>query len=130
MSQILVNPPGTEATYEAFKFSQAVKVGEMVWVSGQVGVGAEGVPEEFSDQARLALQNLKNVLEHAGSCLEDVVETVVYLTDIKTSREFSAIRDEFISANYPASTVVGVTGLVLSSLKVEIRATAVIGSAL
>ncbi len=128
MSRSLINPPGTEEVYEAWKFSQAVKVNDTIWVSGQVGIGSEGIPESVGDQAQLALSNLKGVLEHAGSSMTDVVETVVYLTDMETSKEYSKARDKFFLSNYPASTVVQVSGLAVPQLKIEIRATAIVGS--
>jgi len=126
MKKELINPPGTERTYEAWKFSQAVKAGNIIWVSGQVGYGPDGVPDDISEQARIALNNLKAVLEHAGAKLTDVVETVVYLTDMADSKAFAAVKSEFFTSDYAASTVVGVTGLALPTLKVEVRATAVI----
>ena len=110
-------------------FSQAVKVGDTIWVSGKVGFGRDGVPDEFNEQARLTFENLKRVLKHAGASLLDVVETTTYLTDMNDRSDFALVRDEFFTSNYPASTMLGVTALAMPQLKVEVHAIAVIGSA-
>jgi enamine deaminase RidA (YjgF/YER057c/UK114 family) len=128
MKRKLVNPPGTEALYESWKFSQAVRVGDTVWVSGQVGTGPDGIPAKIDEQARFAFENLKTVLAAAGASLGDVVELVTYHTDITEVPAVAAVKDEFISQDYPAWTVVGVTALALPDLRLEVRATAVLGS--
>jgi reactive intermediate/imine deaminase len=129
MKRTLINPPGTEGTYETWKFSQAVKVGDTIWVSGQVGFGPDGVPEDFTDQAKLVFENLKRVLEHAGASLADVVETTTYLTDMNDRSDFAPVRDEYFVRNFPASTMLGISALAMPQLKVEVHAIAVIGSA-
>ena len=127
--QILINPPGTEKVYEKLQFSQAVQVGDTIWVSGQVGMDATGMAGDgIAAQARLAFQNLQHVLKSAGSSLDDIVELVSYHTSMNGIREFGKVKAEFIAQNYPAWTAVGVTELAFSQLLVEIKATAVIGS--
>jgi enamine deaminase RidA (YjgF/YER057c/UK114 family) len=127
--RILINPPGTEKVYEKLKFSQAVQVGDTVWVSGQVGMDDTGLTGDgIESQARLAFQNLQRVLEAAGSSLDDIVELVTYHTSMGDIREFARVKAEFISKNYPAWTALGVTKLAFPQLLVEIKATAVIGS--
>jgi enamine deaminase RidA (YjgF/YER057c/UK114 family) len=130
MERTLINPPGTENLYESWKFSQAVRVGDTIWVSGQVGVGGRGIPPVFADQARQAFDNLQRVLKEAGATLGDVVELVTYHTDMGEMPTFSEVKSEFFPENYPAWTAVGVDALALPDLRVEIRATAVVGSAL
>ena len=125
----LVNPPGTEAIYENWQFSQAVRVGDTVWVSGQVGVDENFAPGEgIEAQARFAFQNLEKVLTEAGTSLADVVEIVTYHTSMKDTAGFSKVKSEFIPENYPAWTAVGVTELVMPELLIEMKAIAVIGS--
>jgi len=111
------------------QFSQAVRVGDTVWVSGQTGMdenwkAAEGI----ENQARLAFQSLERVLQAAGGTLDDIVELVTYHMSMKDSRAFGKVKAEFIKADFSAWTAVGVTELVLPGLLVEIKATAVIGS--
>jgi enamine deaminase RidA (YjgF/YER057c/UK114 family) len=129
MKRQLVNPPGTEGIYKSWKFSQAVRVGDTVWVSGQVGMGPDGIAADVPGQARAAFQNLERVLASAGASLADVVELVSYHTDIADVAAVAQAKDEFFPENYPAWTVLGVTSLALPDLRLEIRATAVIGSA-
>lgn len=127
LSKELINPPGTEAIYESMKFSQAVKAGEMIWVSGQVGMnGKMEIGDGIEEQARWAFQNLKHILEAAGSSLDDIVEMVSYHVSMKDIKGFTKAKNEFFTKDYPAWTAVGVTELVMPKLLVEIRATAII----
>jgi len=125
----LINPKGSERVYEAMQFSQAIRVDNTVWVSGQVGVDEKGAfGEGIEAQTRLAFQNLKRVLAEAGTSLDDVVELVTFHTSMDEVRKFSEVKSEFITKNYPAWTAVGVTALVFPQILVEIKATAVVGS--
>ena len=125
----VINPPGTEEIYKSWQFSQAVRVGDTVWISGQVGFDENmKVGDGIEEQTRYAIQNLKRVLEAAGGTLSDVVELVTYHTDINEIDGFAQAKNEFFTEDYPAHTAVGVTALVIPELLVEIRATAVVGS--
>ncbi len=127
--KILINPKGSEVIYKSMQFSQAVKVNNMVWVSGQVGVDENfAIGKGIDSQARLAFQNLERVINEAGGALSDIVEMVTYHTTMTDMEGFSKIKAEFILENYPAWTAVEVKGLVLPGLLVEIRATVIIGS--
>ena len=128
-SKVLINPPGTEKTYERLQFSQAVRAGSMLWVSGQVGIDEHGkAADGIEAQARSAFANLKHVLAEAGAGLEDIVEIVSYHTTMKGIGKFLKVKAEFIPSDFPAWTAVGVTELVMPELLCEIRATAVIKS--
>ncbi|MBA2882183.1 enamine deaminase RidA (YjgF/YER057c/UK114 family) [Desulfosalsimonas propionicica] len=125
----LINPPGTEQIYRHFQFSQAVRAGNRVWVSGQVGIDENGkAAEGIEAQARAAFVNLQHVLAEAGAGMQDVVELVTYHTAMKEIGRFLKVKAEFIPSDFPAWTAVGVTELVMPELLCEIRATAVIGS--
>jgi len=124
----LINPPGTEKIYQRMQFSQAVCAGDMVWVSGQVGMDESGnIAEGIEAQARAAFANLQRVLAEAGAGLADVVELVTYHTSMKEIAEFAKVKGEFIPEDFPAWTAVGVTELVMPDLLCEIRAVAGIG---
>lgn len=126
--KILVNPPGTEQIYKRMQFSQAVLVGDLVWVSGQVGMDEQGtVGDGIDAQARLAFKNLERVLAEAGASLADVVELITFHTSMSDIRGFSKVKAGFIPEDFPAWTAVGVKELVMPQLLVEVRATAVIG---
>ena len=127
--KVLINPPGTEEIYKRMKFSQATRVGDMVWVSGQVGMDEKGaIGEGVEVQARQAFKNLEHVLAEAGATLADIVELMTFHTSMNDMRGFFKVKAEFIPENYPAWTAVEVKGLVLPQLMIEIKAIAVIGS--
>lgn len=131
MKRQLINPPGTESLYENWHYSQAVRVGETVWVSGQVGIDSAGkIPAGIEAQARLAFENLKRVLTAAGAALGDVVELTTFHVDMKEMEGFAKVKLEYLPSNHPAWTAIGTTELAMPDLRVEMRAVAVIGSAL
>lgn len=129
VKQQLINPPGTEVVYKRMQFSQAVKVGDMMWVSGQTGLDEHWKPAEgIEKQAELAFQGLEKIIGEAGGTLADIVELVTYHTSMKDIKGFSKVKAKFIPADFPAWTAVGVTELVMPGLLVEVKATVVIGS--
>ncbi|MFM0557303.1 RidA family protein [Paraburkholderia sediminicola] len=122
-------PPPFQAFHDAYHFSPATRVGDTIWVSGQVGIDAEMEPGEgMQAQARLAFESLKVVLEAAGASLADIVELTTYHTNLREDVEvFGAVKDEYIPNQYPSWTAIGVTELALPELCIEIRAVAVAG---
>lgn len=123
----LVNPPGTEAVYQAYKFSQATVAGGFVEVAGQVGLAADfSIPDDIREQARNAFRNLQGVLEAAGSGLPQVMHLTQYFTDIADVHAVDEVFTEFFPENYPARTVVQVVALVLPQLKLEVQARAIL----
>jgi 2-iminobutanoate/2-iminopropanoate deaminase len=103
--------------------------GEVVWVSGQLGIDpAAGTlaADEVSEQTALALRHIAAILAEAGGGLEDVVKTTVYLTDL--AGDFPAMNEVYgraFSGSAPARATVGVAALPLGA-RVEIEAVAVI----
>ena len=128
-TRTLINPSGTEEFYNTWHFSQGVRVGDTLWISGQLGIGADGkAGATIEAQTRLAFQNLTRVLEEAGGSLADVVELTTYHLAMDDLPQVAAVKGEFISQDFPAWTAVGVTALALPELLIEVKATAVIGS--
>jgi enamine deaminase RidA (YjgF/YER057c/UK114 family) len=123
-------PPAAQGMYDAYHFAPAIRVGDTIWVSGQVGIDAEGRPGAgMAEQARLAFEAVKAVLAEAGASLGDVVELTTFHTDLRGEmRAFGAVKDAFFPSDYPAWTAVGVTQLAGPDFVVEIRAVAVVGS--
>lgn len=123
-------PPAFETWYDAYHFSPATRVGDTIWVSGQVGIGADMKPGDgMQAQARIAFESLKGVLEAAGASLADVVELTTFHTDLRGEMPaFAGVKDDYFPNRYPSWTAVGVTQLALPDLCVEIRAVAVAGS--
>ncbi|SPS00693.1 RidA family protein [Cupriavidus taiwanensis] len=129
MNRQSIIPPGAEALYDALHFSPATRVGDTIWVSGQVGIDATMTPAEGMEaQARLAFESLKGVLASAGASLADVVELTTYHTSLRSElADFTRVKDEYIPNRYPSWTAVGVTELALPGLCIEIQAVAVAG---
>ena len=132
MKRTLINPDSTKVFYDNYHFSQATRVGDTIWVSGQVGIAAAMKPgKDMEEQAQLAFHNLRSVLNAAGATLGDVVELVTFHTNLRGEMAaFTKVKDTFFAKDYPSWTAVGVTDLALPGLCVEIRAVAVAGSAL
>lgn len=106
-------------------YSQAVKAGNLLFVSGQIGLDpATGklVEGGVREQAQRALQNLKAIIEEAGFSMDDVVWVLVFLRDISQYKEFNEVYLQFFK-NYPARALVEVSALPGGAL-VEITAVA------
>lgn len=90
-------------------YSHAIVANGFVYVSGQGPVNPEtaSVPDGFQDQVRQTFQNLKTILEAAGSGLESVVKVNAYLTDLTRFAQFNEVYGEFFAQDPPARTTVG-----------------------
>jgi enamine deaminase RidA (YjgF/YER057c/UK114 family) len=123
-------PASMQEMYDGFHFAPATRVGDMIWVSGQVGIDEAMRPGDgMAAQARLAFENLKTVLEAAGASLADVVELVTFHTDLRGDMpEFRDVKDAYFPNRYPSWTAVGTPQLAMPEFLVEVRAVAVAGS--
>jgi len=109
-------------------YSVAIATGCLVFVSGQLGIDPTSgliVEGGIQAQTRTALTNLKSVLESAGSGLEQVVKTTVFLTDMAQFADMNAIYAEFFTADFPARSAVQVAALPKGGI-VEVEAIAVL----
>jgi reactive intermediate/imine deaminase len=108
-------------------YCHVVRAGNLIWVSGALGVAADGsVPDDAALQMELALASIDACLTAAGAGPANVVKVNVYLTDINDRAKVNPARQRYFGDHRPASTLVGVTALVLPNAKVEIEATAVL----
>jgi enamine deaminase RidA (YjgF/YER057c/UK114 family) len=99
-------------------------------VSGQVGYDrATGeIPTDPEEQARLAFEGMKQVLEEAGSSLDNIIELTTFHTDLHGDGPgFGEVKDKYIREPYPSWTGVGVTQLARPEFVVEVRAVACAG---
>lgn len=121
--RIIPDPPFAWA--EGAPYSQAVRVGDLVFTSGQGGFDAEGnVVEGIEAQLRLALANLDASLRAAGASLGSLVKITVYLADPADLDVWRAVRAETLSPPFPATTAVS-TALLFDGMLCEIDAVAV-----
>jgi 2-iminobutanoate/2-iminopropanoate deaminase len=108
-------------------YCHVVRAGNLIWVSGAIGVAVDGsVPDDVAVQMELALASVDACLTAAGASAINVVKVNVYLTDIHDRATVNPARQRYFGDHRPASTLVGVTALVLPGAKVEIEVTAVI----
>ncbi len=107
-------PAGRHALYDAHRYSAAIRSGDLLFISGQVGSRADGSPEPvYADQVRLAFANLRAVLAAADLSFDDVIDVTSFHTDPEKQFEtWLAVRAEEIGdPPYPTWTAVGVTWL-------------------
>ena len=125
MKKEFISPKGV---FKSVNYSQAVKVGDAIYVAGKVGRDEQGkiVEGGFEAQAAKAFENMKLTLEAAGASLKDVVKFTIYLKNMDEVDKFHQIRARFFTPPMPASTIVEISGLVPGAL-VEIEAVAVVG---
>lgn len=110
-------------------YTDAVRAGDLLFVSGCVPVDSEGKLVGGGDvvaQTRQALENVGRVLEAAGVTFADVAKVTVYLTDVDDRPRINPVRREFFGETRPASTLVEVSRLAIPGAKVEIEAVAVV----
>ncbi|MDP9876345.1 reactive intermediate/imine deaminase [Variovorax boronicumulans] len=114
--------------YAPFLLSQAIQLGNLVFVSGQAAIGDDGEivgKGDFDRQAEQAFKNLDRVLRAAGTTLGNVVKVTIFLTSMSHFPKIVELRRQWFSAPYPADTIVEVSGLYSPDAMIEIEAIAV-----
>ena len=130
MSKTILESPKVRRPRGIMSLGVKVPAGNLVFVSGQVALNAQGETVGKGDvkaQTRQVLENIKSVLESAGATLEDVVKISGFCTNME--EQYTPIheaRAEYFKQDYPASTMVEVTALAQKDLLIEIEAIAVI----
>lgn len=121
----VVFPSGRQALYEQNTYSAAVRSGDFLFVSGQVGSREDGSPEpDFAAQVQLAFDNLRSVLAAAGASFDDIVDVTSFHTDPEA--QFATVMDAkaraFPEKPYPNWTAVGVTWLAGFDFEIKVIA--------
>ena len=105
-------------------YSQAVKTGNLMFISGQIPLNPETgdlVSGSIEDEANQVLKNIKSICEAAGNSLEDIVKITIFLTDLDNFATVNEVMKEHFSEPYPARATIEVSGLPLG-VNVEIEA--------
>ena len=108
-------------------YSPGIKLGNWLFMSGQGPLDPETkkIPEEFSDQVKATMENLKGIIESAGGTMDHIVKTTVFLKDMKNFEKMNRVYKKFFSEKPPARSCVEVARLPLD-IQVEIEAIAYI----
>jgi len=118
-----------KVTPTTLPFSEAVRVGDTLYLSGQIGIKPgtlELAPGGIEAEARQTLENIRNTLETHGYSLRDVVKCTVMLADIAEWAAFNEVYRSLFSPPYPARSALGANGLALRA-RVEVECIAVRG---
>jgi 2-iminobutanoate/2-iminopropanoate deaminase len=110
-------------------YTDAVRVGNLLFVSGCVALDADGKLVGEGDvvtQARQVFTNIGLCLSAAGATFADVVKVTTFLTDVGDRGRINPVRQEFFGDARPASTLVEVSALVLPEFLIEVEAVAVL----
>ena len=122
--KVVIRTESAPAPFQGAPYSQAIRVGELVFVSGQLALRpgdkalSGGTIEEQTEQV---LQNLKAILEEAGSGLDKLVKTTVFLTDLGDFQGMNEVYARHVGERPPARATVEISALPAGAL-VEIEA--------
>ena len=120
----VIRPPGSAT---GLPFSPAVRVGNMLYVSGQIGIvpGTRQLADTgIAGQTRQALENVKALLAYSGSALDRVVKCTVFLADIRDYAKMNEVYATYFPKDPPARSTVAGSGLALGArVEVECMAT-------
>lgn len=125
MSTTITYPKTSDTPTSHLPFSPAVRVGDLIFVSGQASVDAQGkiVPDTFEGEFRRSVENLRKVVEAAGSDLKHVVQTRNYVRDASDVARYNELYREYFSAPFPSRTTI--TNCLPATLRFEIECVAV-----
>jgi enamine deaminase RidA (YjgF/YER057c/UK114 family) len=122
---------GTGAKWEdIIGYSRAVKVGNIIEVTGTVAADENGIvgKDDAYEQTKFIIKKIEAVLQRAGASLEDVVRTRMFVTDVSRWEEYGRAHGEAFGKIKPCTTMVGVAALIEPAYLIEIEATAIVNS--
>lgn len=107
-------------------YSQAMKAGNFIFTSGQLPIDPKNgeMPETIKEQTKLSLENVKAILEEAGSDLSKVVKTTVFLKDMNHFAQMNEVYTTYFTENFPARSAIQIARLPKDALvEIEVIAT-------
>jgi enamine deaminase RidA (YjgF/YER057c/UK114 family) len=108
-------------------YSRAVRSGNLIAVTGTVGLGADGkYSPSIADQTRRSLEIIRAAIEELGGRMEQVIRTRMYVTDVSQWQEVARVHGDVFSEIRPATTIVEVVRLIDDKAKIEIEADVVV----
>ncbi len=117
--------PRTPADADAPPFSGAVRVGDTLYLSGDIGLDENRkVPDDAETEARIVLENLKRRLKAAGMTLDDLVFVQVFCSDVSHYAAFNGVYRTYFEKEFPARAFIG-SGKLLFGARFEVQAIAV-----
>jgi enamine deaminase RidA (YjgF/YER057c/UK114 family) len=122
----VVIPSEMKAMYDNFHFAPAIKDGDRLFCSGVIGIGPDGkASSDPETQFKQAFESLKSVLSAGGASFGDIVDITTFHVGLQTNmRAFTKVKDQYVSAPYPAWTAIGISELAFPGGLVEIKAVA------
>ncbi len=123
-----VIPKSMQASYAAFQFAPATKVGDQLILSGQLGIGEDGKAiADLEAQFTRAFESVGEILAEAGLGFEDVVDLFTFHVGLQSHLEtFMKVKSNFIKEPFSSWTAIGIVELAVPGAAVEIRATAML----
>ena len=125
MEKIVINTPNAPAPIGPY--SQAIRVGDLLFISGQVALkpgSGELANSDIIEETHQVMQNLKSILAVSGMTFNNVVKTTIFLSDMALFSAVNEVYGSFFSSDYPARETVAVKGLP-KNVNVEISMIAV-----
>src|SRR6185436_7894883 len=122
-----INPPGVH-TPQA-NYSHVTRVGNTLYIAGQLGLDEHGTlvgPGDAAAQAEQCYRNIQAIVQHFGGSMDDIVKITQYITDLAYRPLVAGPRDRYLGTPGPASTLVVVKGLAAPDYLVEIEALAIL----
>jgi enamine deaminase RidA (YjgF/YER057c/UK114 family) len=116
---------------ERYTFSPALRVGDVVYISGTTGADDNGkitAPGDIVEQTRQIFRKFERLLNAAGGSCSDIVQTTDFITSTTNYKGTAAVRREFLKGSQPTATGVIVAGLLREHALIEINAVAVLRS--
>jgi enamine deaminase RidA (YjgF/YER057c/UK114 family) len=123
------NYPSGAIWEEIVGYSRAVKIGNVIEVTGTVAIDDDNNPVGVNnayEQTKFIIGKIEKVLERAGASLKDVVRTRMFVTDISKWKEYGEAHGEFFKDIRPCTSMIEVKGLIAPEYIIEIEATAII----